>query len=269
MSEHLKNKSSVLDTFKPQAFPSSSPSISPMYPWCWTHTQPAHTHTDTRLSQLQAQFLLHGHSQLILLNLPGRSERIFIHIDHIVWDFEVRNLAPAKILDLLHTAGLTLLQLDTSTHLLSQPLILHSDHLRLLNFGMGVEELFYLSWVDVLPTSDDHVLDAALDTAVSKRIKAGYVPSIVPAICGDALPGLLWVIPVLQHHTVASDQQLSRDPQRNQLSGGGVHHFGLGVVHDTPNSICFQVLAVQWETQKCQRAVLCGPISYLIIMREK
>ena len=121
-------------------------------------------------------------------------------MDHRSWCPPLSHLAAAESLDLLRTTGLALLQLDTSTHLFSQPLILHSDHLpqrktrifvssirfrpnfldcslwpssdrspylHLLDFGVGVEELLDLGRVDVLPSPNDHVLDAALDTAVS------------------------------------------------------------------------------------------------------
>lgn len=50
-------------------------------------------------------------------------------------------------------------------------------YLHLVHFVIGVEKLLHLCGVDVLPPSDDHVLDAALDGAVAQRVEAGHVPA--------------------------------------------------------------------------------------------
>lgn len=48
-------------------------------------------------------------------------------------------------------------------------------HLCLLDFGVCVEELFDLSWVNVLSSSDDHVFNPAIDLAVAVRVHAADV----------------------------------------------------------------------------------------------
>lgn len=50
-----------------------------------------------------------------------------------------------------------------------------SAHLCLHDFGVCVQELFNLSRVNVLSTSDDHVFNPALDSAVAVRINAANV----------------------------------------------------------------------------------------------
>lgn len=51
-------------------------------------------------------------------------------------------------------------------------------HLRLLYFRMFEEELFYLCRVDVLPSSDDHVLYPSFNLTVSQTIQAGRVAEV-------------------------------------------------------------------------------------------
>lgn len=41
---------------------------------------------------------------------------------------------------------------------------------------MRVQKLLDLGGVDVLPTADDHVLQAALDAAVAQAVETGGVP---------------------------------------------------------------------------------------------
>lgn len=50
-----------------------------------------------------------------------------------------------------------------------------APHLRLNDFRVCVQELFNLGWVDVLPSSDDHVLNPALNTTVAACIHAANV----------------------------------------------------------------------------------------------
>lgn len=49
------------------------------------------------------------------------------------------------------------------------------SHLHLLYFGMCIKKLLYLSRVDVLPSSDDHVLYASNNAAVSEVVQVGHV----------------------------------------------------------------------------------------------
>lgn len=103
---------------------------------------------------------------------------------------------------------------------------------------MREKKLLYLCRVDVLPSSDDHVLNAPLDATVSQTVQTGrvtvrkskshvlkkyhkrepltrlirqklYAPRPVPPGISDSLTGFLTIIPVAFHHTVASDHQLS------------------------------------------------------------
>ena len=57
----------------------------------------------------------------------------------------------------------------------------------------------------------------------------GHSPGLVPAIQTDAFSGILFVIPVAQHHTVAPNHQLPRRPQGHDLASDGVHDLRLPI----------------------------------------
>lgn len=116
-----------------------------------------------------------------------------------------------------------------------------------------------------------------------------HLPGLVPAARSDGFPVLHLVVPVSQHHAVASDQQLPGAPQGDSLPIG-VHHFSLQeksqrsksqrvwhrhgrsslgvkylrVAHDTADSIQLQVIRVLWESKECNRAVFSRSIKYLL-----
>lgn len=123
---------------------------------------------------------------------------------------------------------------------------------------MLIEKLLDLGRIDVLPSSDDHILYASYNAAVSQTVQAGYVtvhtkncisnnvlyttvlqshewnsvsPSPVPVAWSDRLPGFLWLVPVPVHHTTASDQQLAWGPERDNHPSSSIHHFSLRSSH--------------------------------------
>src|SRR5438067_5252847 len=104
--------------------------------------------------------LSHDFSHPELLNFPGDRHRKFAGEPDVPRDLEGRDLAATEIAKLLFGSGHTVVQPDPRADLLAVLLIGHADDLHVAHFLMRVQKVFDLPWRDVLPASDDHVLDA-------------------------------------------------------------------------------------------------------------
>src|SRR5690554_3801157 len=107
-----------------------------------------------------------------------------------------------------------------------------------LNFGygrMGIEEFLNLFRVDVLATADHHILDTTHNLDVTFVIHGGQVAGMHPAGFVDRFGGCLFVVPVFQHHAVATGAQLADLATGYDLAAARVHNLGfqvwLGTAH--------------------------------------
>src|SRR2546421_2335543 len=112
--------------------------------------------------------------------------------------------------------------LDPGHDLLAEAGVRHADHLDVADVRMAVQELLDLPGVDVLPTPDDHVLDATHDADVAVAVHRGHVAGVHPPFLVDDLVGALAVVPVADHHRVAASEQFARGVARECPGGDRV-----------------------------------------------
>src|SRR5690606_21395372 len=105
----------------------------------------------------------------------------------------------------------------------------YAGYLHVFDGGVGVEEFFDLFRVDVLSATDDHVFDAADDLHIAVFVHGGQVAGVHPAGVVDGFVGCLFVVPVLQHHTVATGAEFADLAAGHNVAGAGVDDFGFQV----------------------------------------
>src|SRR5690606_5619065 len=120
-------------------------------------------------------------------------------------------------------------QFHPGNQLFTVLLVRNTGYLHLFNGGVSVEELFDLFRVDVFTTADHHVLDAAHDLDVTILVHGGQVAGVHPAGVVDGFVGFLFVVPVLQHHTVATGAEFADLAAGHNVAGAGVDDFGFQV----------------------------------------
>ena len=95
----------------------------------------------------------------------------------------------------------------------------NADHLHISNSGVSEEEFFQLTRVNVLTTTDDHVLVAPDDADVTLFVHARQVAGVHPTVPIDGVGGALGVVPVTEHHAVATGTQLADGATGNDIAG--------------------------------------------------
>ena len=83
----------------------------------------------------------------------------------------------------------------------------NADRAGLLDFGMEVEDLVDVPWVDVEAAGDDHVLFPVDDVEIPILIHRGDVARVAPAVA-ERLGRLVGPVLVAQHHLGTLDDQL-------------------------------------------------------------
>src|SRR5947209_9847463 len=123
-----------------------------------------------RGSILQAQLLdrLLAHQEL--LNLAGYRHREIVHKLEVARHFIMSNLALTEHLQFILGKLLTGLDLHPCHDLFTVLDIRHTNHLHVADLGMGVQELFNLTRVDILAAANDHVLNTSYDVDVALAI---------------------------------------------------------------------------------------------------
>src|SRR5258706_5784903 len=106
------------------------------------------------------KFRDHLLADLKLLNFPGDGRRESLYHAHIARDLVMRDLAAAEVADGFRVQRGVRSRHDPGAELFSVSLVGNADDLHVLNIRMPVQELLDLAGVDVLPTANDHVLDA-------------------------------------------------------------------------------------------------------------
>src|SRR6478672_13023884 len=102
-----------------------------------------------------------------LAHLPGDGHRELVDDADVARDFVVRQLAGREGLHGVNVQrGPVRLHPDPRANLLAVLLVGDADHLSILDVRVGVKEFLDLAGINVLPTADHHVLDAANDVAI-------------------------------------------------------------------------------------------------------
>ena len=110
------------------------------------------------LTEVEAHFL-----EFELLDLTRAGEGELVDEEDIFGDFVAGNLATTELLYILGLHLHTLLEDNEGTHSLTVFLGRHSRHLHIANARHVIEELLDLTGIDILTTTDDHILDTTCD----------------------------------------------------------------------------------------------------------
>src|ERR1700686_4958837 len=102
-------------------------------------------------------------------------------------------------------------QRNDGTDGLSPFLVGCADHSRLSDYRMFVKDVLDLGRVDVLASTDDHVLQTVADSQESIRIHPTEVTGMKPAFRIDCLGRRLGVAPVTAHHVGSTRENLAFD----------------------------------------------------------
>lgn len=185
---------------------------------------------------LQPHLLNRNLPHLELLDLPGNRHRELIHELVVPGDLEVGDLALAEGLQVLSGDRCCIrCQLHPGDQLFAVFVIGDAGYLHFFDGRVGVEELFDFFRVDVLTAADHHVLDAANDLDVALFVHGGQVAGMHPAGIVDGFAGFLFVVPVLQHHAVATGAEFADLAAGNDVAGARVDNLGfqvrLGAAH--------------------------------------
>ena len=96
--------------------------------------------------------------------------------------------------------------------------------------GVGVEEVLNLLGRNVFAAADDEVFDASFDVDVALFVHRAEVAGVHPALRVEHALGGLGVVPVTQHHRVATGADFAGFAAWEHASGVGVDDFDFDVV---------------------------------------
>src|SRR5215469_15167701 len=181
---------------------------------------------------LQAEFLDRSRAHLELLHLAGHGHREVRGEPDVPRDLVMRDLAGAELADLLGGQLAAGAQLHPRAELFAVLQVGHPDDLDVLDLRVGVQEFLDLAGIDVLTAADDHVLDPPDDVQVAGLVHHGQVAGVHPAGGVDGLGRLGWLVPVAEHHRVATGAQLAMPAARHWPAGIRVDHLNLEVRMD-------------------------------------
>src|SRR5262245_57606154 len=104
------------------------------------------------------------------------------------------------------------MQSNPGTQLFAVLRVRNADYLYLADLWVAVKNLFELPRIDVLATPDDHVLETSGDVDIPILPHDRQVAGVHPARRIDRRGRCLGVVPVAEHHRVASRTQLPWRP---------------------------------------------------------
>ena len=156
----------------------------------------------------------------------------------------MRDSALAEGFDLLLVGRCAILKLDPGHQLLAILLVRNADHLHIADGGVSIEELLDLSGIDVLSSSNHHVLEPAGYLAVIVLVQRPQVSGMQPAFFVYALLRSHGIVIVFPHDHVASGTDLARLPTGNDLSRLRIHDLHLCMGHGLSDSRDPQVQGV-------------------------
>ena len=119
------------------------------------------------------------------------------------------DLSAAEIFHLFLRSRHTIVKDDKGTHFLSIFLGRNSGYLHVFHAGEMIEELLQLTWIDILASTDNHILDTAGDTEVSILITNAQVAGMQEAILVDRFIGSGFVFIVTFHVIITAVTHLA------------------------------------------------------------
>jgi hypothetical protein len=132
-----------------------------------------------------------------------------VHELCVFWDFVVRDLVYAEMINVTCLDVSALLQDYQSHSLLAVLRIRDADHLDVVDTRHLPQILFDFLGVNILTSPNDHILDSTHNSQIAIVVHFACVASPHPAINNGLLGGLL-IAPIAQHDGLALDHYLAR-----------------------------------------------------------
>ena len=98
------------------------------------------------------------------LTAPGHGK--FVNEENVFRDFVAGDFIPAEVLYVRSLHGYSFVQNDESPYCLSIFFRWDARYLYVLHSVELIEEFLYLTGIDILSTTDDHIFDTSCDTII-------------------------------------------------------------------------------------------------------
>jgi hypothetical protein len=143
-------------------------------------------------------------SHLILSNLTSDCEWKLSNKSNISRYLVMSDLSLAVFQEIICWSFSLLFKFNPSTQFFSHKVIIHSNYLDICNIRMLHEVFLNFHRINILTTSDDHILKSAYDLQEPVFVKLTKITSLNPPFAIYSIFGLLCIIPVSRHYKVAS-----------------------------------------------------------------
>src|SRR6185437_8926684 len=194
-----------------------------------------------------------------LLDLPCYRHREFIHEADVSRNLVMSDLTLAEIANSLFRHRCATAHFDPRAQLFSILRVRDTHHLSSFNLVMAKEKFLDFSWVNVLSAAYDHIFNPADNVAIALFVKRGDVPSMHPSRGINGFCRLFRVVPVSEHHRIASRQQLARRASRHD-SSFAVHNLHFQMRLDAPHGRHSPYDGIVNCRLKAHRARLCHAV---------
>ena len=124
-----------------------------------------------------------------------------------------------------------LAEADPRHQLLAVAFVGHADDLYISDRRVGVEEFLDLAWIHVLAAADHHVLDPPDDVDIPVGVHHRDVAGVHPTRDIDRIRRLGRLVPVAEHHRIATGAQFAGPTAGQRQTALGIDHLDLDMGH--------------------------------------
>jgi hypothetical protein len=153
------------------------------------------------------------------------------------------DLTVAVRIEILMLGLSSLLELNPGADFLTEEVIMNADNLGICYIRVLHQVLFNLAGINVLTSSDNHVLGSAYNLNIALFIYHSKVSCVHPAI-DYRLFSFLFISPIAFHDGIATSADFSWLSPREDLSGFWVCNFNFTVGTCSSHSGCFLELSI-------------------------
>lgn len=183
-------------------------------------------------------------THFVFLLLTSHCCRKASHKFHILRDLVVGYFVLAEFIYVVVENVGTVIKFDQSNCLFTIFWIRDSNNLDIVNSWHSPQILLYLLRINVLASSDDHVLDSTHNSTKTMFVNSAKISCLHPTI-HNGFTCCFLISPVANHYRVSTNQNLTRLPYWLCLALL-IYDFSLKTREDTPNSLCLLSNCIVW-----------------------